>query len=263
MTLETLKRAIVSDNLAAIREIVSEDLVDLNDVDEKGYSLLSYAVIRQSEEIIRFLVDSGAEINRIQENAISTIGIAVLRSGEPIVKLLLDLGANPNLQMVDGYNALHAAAISGTCIQLLVNVNTDINAESDNGLTPLYIALIKENIYSIISLIEAGADLVAEVHENSGYREYLNNLYKTNVRIVKSLVSDGAVAAEDLQLYPALHCYLLIKVVENERNLKQEALAEVAKLQNCIEEMKLAPPTQGGEYFRAAQRSFMDSALNR
>jgi len=263
MTLDTLKMAIVSDNLAAIQKIVSKGSVDLNGVDEKGYSILSYAIVSRSEEVIRFLVESGADINITQNNGLSIIGIAVLRSGDHIVKLLLDLGADPNTPMTDGYNALHIAAISGTCIQLLVNANTNINAESENGLTPLYIALIKENIYSIISLIEEGADLITDVHENSGYREYLNTLYSQNVRIVKSLIRDGEPSDEDLRLYPALHCFLLIKTAEQEKKLKQKALAEIETLRECIEEMKLAPPSEGGEYFREARRSFMDSVLNR
>jgi ankyrin repeat protein len=59
-------------------------------------------------DVIRLLIDAGADVNAVVDNCGSTLLIsASCKSNPDVVRLLIDAGANVNLKDRDGKNALY------------------------------------------------------------------------------------------------------------------------------------------------------------
>jgi len=126
---------------------------------------LASAVLGGHLEIIRLLLDSGADVNRRDEAGQTPLMFASIRGLEGtwemqtkqkypqrqdrpktewprVVETLLKAGANPNLQTKDGMSALMGAAARGhhEICSLLVRFGADVNLKHSKGLTALSIA---------------------------------------------------------------------------------------------------------------------------
>ncbi len=68
-----------------------------------------YAASMRSEEILRLLIDAGADVNAVNpRNGLTPLHRAI-ESGPGVVKLLLDAGANPRVSDIDGRTPLDVA----------------------------------------------------------------------------------------------------------------------------------------------------------
>lgn len=90
--------------------------------------------------------------------------LAIIKGNLDIVKLLIEKGANINVKY-DLYNTpLHIAMINGNLeiVKLLIEKGADVNAKNETNDTPLHIAMIKGNHDIVKLLIEKGADINIE-----------------------------------------------------------------------------------------------------
>ncbi|RYP08517.1 hypothetical protein DL764_001848 [Monosporascus ibericus] len=92
-----------------------------------------------------------------------TAELLTYKSHEVIVRLLLDHGADVNLVDLNGWTALHTAALQGheTIMKLLLEKGADINVKDCNGRTALHIASSQGHDVVTRWLIEKGADIGA------------------------------------------------------------------------------------------------------
>jgi len=107
-------------------------------------------------DVVKLLIDSGANIDAQAENGLTPISFSVLNNHNHIILFLLSKGANVNLVDVTGRNPLHRAAmlLDPTTVRMLVDAGTDLKQHDQYGHTPLYYAKkigIKE-IIKILSL---------------------------------------------------------------------------------------------------------------
>jgi ankyrin repeat protein len=96
-------------------------------------------------EIVKLLLDSGADINAVSKNAFSASplqGAAAFHKIE-LARLLIARGANVSCCAGGGSTPLHEAAGSGQLelAKLLLDGGANVNAKDDEGKTPLTIAL--------------------------------------------------------------------------------------------------------------------------
>jgi len=96
-------------------------------------------------EIVKLLLDSGADINAVSKNGFSATplqGAAAFKAIE-LAQLLIARGANVNCCGEQGGSPLHEAAGNGQIefAKLLLDHGANVNAKDDNGKTPLTIAL--------------------------------------------------------------------------------------------------------------------------
>ena len=96
-------------------------------------------------EIVRLLLDSGADINTVSKNEFKATplqGAAAFKAID-LARLLIDRGAKVNCRGDEGGSPLHEAAGSGQIelARLLLDHGANINAKDDHGQTPLTIAL--------------------------------------------------------------------------------------------------------------------------
>jgi len=96
------------------------------------------------------------------------------------VKLLLSLNkANAKDTTIFGTTLLHSASRSGNMelVRLLIQEGADVNAQDEDGESPLHIAMARSNNYSIVrTLVENGADLSSRaVDGKTPFHNIFNN----------------------------------------------------------------------------------------
>ena len=112
-----------------------------------GFSALHFAAFFNRPAIARDLIQHGAGIEAIAKNAMQVTPLhsaAAAHSGE-IVRLLLEHGANPNARQQGGWTPLHAAAQNGhtEMVRDLITHQADPKAANDEGKTPADAAAAK------------------------------------------------------------------------------------------------------------------------
>ena len=156
--------ALIVASQAGYKEIVRllvED-VDLDFQNEDGDTSLMVAIKNQHEEVVKILVNAGANLNIQNENRETALLLAYFYDSMPeITKLLIEAGSYPDIQDESGYTALIAAAEfeRKDDIELLISAKADLNIQDKKGQTALFKASTDNYLEIVILLIAAGADL--------------------------------------------------------------------------------------------------------
>lgn len=84
---------------------------------------------------------------------------------DDMIKLLVELGADPNALDADGRNALHHAALSNevAAARLLIQKGVVVEQRDPYDYTPLHLAARKGNERVVKILLDAGADINAKI----------------------------------------------------------------------------------------------------
>jgi ankyrin repeat protein len=115
------------------------------------------------------LIAGGADVNELDRNGDAPLVMAAYLGHVDIVRRLLEAGADvaavdPSMKAT----ALHAAAYAGRteAARVLIEHGIDINKQGPrNGYTALHDAIWQNNIDTAKVIIEAGANLRLENHE--------------------------------------------------------------------------------------------------
>jgi len=120
------------------------------------HSPLVFASMSGDLDNVRLLLSRGAEPDAEALSEAVTFGYA------DVVKSLIDAGADASITERSGINLLHWATITNraTVIPVLIAAKVDINAMDEFGFTPLmYAATVDEgNMDTLAALLKAGAD---------------------------------------------------------------------------------------------------------
>lgn len=132
-------------------------------------------------DIVRLLIDKGANINVVDENKNSILHKAIFQDKLNIVKLLLSLSLKfADTKNNDGDTPLHKASMFSfvDIMKELIKSGADVDVQNNNGLTPLMLASFGDNEftkhiskYSKIEaakvLLDAGADVNKDDYRGS------------------------------------------------------------------------------------------------
>lgn len=120
------------------------ELDDINYADNEGRSLLMYAVLENDIEVIRTLIDKGANVNLHDNNGWTALHFAASEYLVTVVKLLIDKNANVNAKDSYGNNVIWRAVFSskgrGEIIQILLNNGADPNIANNSNVSALNLA---------------------------------------------------------------------------------------------------------------------------
>lgn len=145
-----LKCAILGGSLEIIKFLV-ENGADVNGViEEKGNSELGLAVLEGNVQIVELLLNCGADIYRGQEYPLN---VAAQKGHQEIVKLLLDSGANVQGRDIDYIRPVKTAAYAGQ--EKIVGFLLDLGATDDELLE---CAIEQQNCDLVKLLLERGSD---------------------------------------------------------------------------------------------------------
>ncbi|PGH07901.1 hypothetical protein AJ80_07941 [Polytolypa hystricis UAMH7299] len=116
---------------------------DVNVKNANGDTPLHSAAGSSKEEIVRLLLDAGADIDDMTKSGSTPLHSAVSACREDIVKLLLDAGANVDDMTKAGYTPLDYAVLEHRedIVELLLDAGADVNMKGVKGSTPLHLCV--------------------------------------------------------------------------------------------------------------------------
>lgn len=167
------QQAALDGDLEKIKSLL-ENSIDINALDENGFSALHFAVQENHIQVVKYLLEKGASVDSSsledpgEFSGWTPLHLACLFGYLEIVKLLLENGADVNFTTAQGeieggeakgWTALHCACAKNhiEIVKLLLEKNARLNLTDNDNRTPLHIAYIfgHQNIMKI--LIEKGA----------------------------------------------------------------------------------------------------------
>ena len=126
-----------------------------------GYTPLHYASYRGNNDVIKLLINNGANIERKNDEGLNVLHMAVQGNRTAsliyfVEKYNLDYMLTDNI----GSTPLHWASYVGSeeCVLYLITLNPDLNKQDNEGLTPLHLAVSSDRTKIIKKLLYAGAD---------------------------------------------------------------------------------------------------------
>ncbi len=147
-------------NLEDIRDFLKNG--DANYSDPFGHTALHWAAMNGNNEVIKILINYGANINALNNAGTPPIFFAITRNLVSTIQLMIRHGATLSYTSKGGFNFLHRAAFYGylETAKLLIENGISPNSVTDEGETPLDLAKIMN------------ADIGSENHHPSGARNY-------------------------------------------------------------------------------------------
>jgi ankyrin repeat protein len=129
----------------------------LNEFAPDGFQPLGLACFFGHVEIVRFLLESGAEVNTPSRNDLKVTPLNSAAAGRhyEIAMLLLERDANPNIRQEGDFVPLHSAAMNGQIemVKILLQYGADKDLKSLDGKTARDYAL--ENGHKIVAEVLA------------------------------------------------------------------------------------------------------------
>lgn len=154
-------------NLAAYRgqvEIVKELLdlgADASNGDNENSRPIHNAALAGHVNVLELLLSNGDDINAIDDNGNSPLLWTLLRRQYIAADFLLDQKASVQIVSSRGMSALHFAVQSGRVdlVVKILDLGADVNATTSNNQTPLFLALYNDDKDVADILLDSGANV--------------------------------------------------------------------------------------------------------
>ncbi|KAI3713276.1 hypothetical protein L1987_71850 [Smallanthus sonchifolius] len=149
-----------SGDVQALKVLISQDDIDLDDQDEDGFSAVMVTAMRGYIEAFRMLVYAGCDVkltNKAGETAISLSKIN--ENSDMFEKVMIEFTLEKGSQNARGFYPLHYAARHGDvhAVKLLTSRGYDVNIPDGDGYTPLMLAARENNGQMCQLLISCGS----------------------------------------------------------------------------------------------------------
>ena len=153
-----------------------------------GLTLLQVACTRERVDVVRWLLDHGADVNSQQPHHLAV-------ANPEIVRMQLTHGANVNVANDYGSTPLHEASEFGRreTVRLLLQHGADVSTLDEKHMTPLHLASQNAEAETVLLLIDHGADVHAR---DESYRTPLHLASSSpsigSAKTVQQLIERGA-----------------------------------------------------------------------
>lgn len=149
-------------------------------------TILMFAVEAGDIEMIKLLVDRGADIHMKSDRGETAVLLATKKNMEQCVNLLLARGAKLDDTDEKGRNLLHLAVRAGNeaLVKAFIDLGIDVCSKTESDLTPLYYAAIHDNARVFKLLLKNKAkrkSLVDALVDKCGTRE---NIHVEKVKLL-------------------------------------------------------------------------------
>ena len=144
----------------------------------------------KKEKVRRLLAHKFCDVDALIDGDQPALHLAIQQKQTDIVKVLLDYGADINSIGFHGWTPLHIASAIGnlTITELCILHGADVQALTDATQTALHKACSSGNVLVVKALLEAGAD--KEAMNRRGMRPIHIAAHQNNMDMVKLLVLD-------------------------------------------------------------------------
>lgn len=156
-----------------ITELLIKEGCNINTLDRKGNTPLSYAAAEGFTEIIECLIFNKADVNLRGKGKLGPLNKAILYNRMLPAEILLKAGADPNIKTdyndssVTSLVFAHMESSSAGMFNLLLRYKADPNIIHKGGDTIAHIVAADGNLDAIKKLYNAGADL--GIKNDEGY----------------------------------------------------------------------------------------------
>ena len=212
----TLMEAARKENVEALRKLLNAG-ENVNARDYDGDTALIYAVRENTNEVVRFLIDSGGYVNEATlEAAVERKDFDILRTilkkefdrdtlnrllsniysdtNSGVIRMLTEAGADINHKNSYGKTLLMDSAelenANPDFVKYLINMGANVNAIDDYGKTPLMYAARDGSSSVVKVLLEAGAHV--NTIDNSRKTALMYAAEKNTPDVVNVLLDAGA-----------------------------------------------------------------------
>ncbi|KAJ5066079.1 palmitoyltransferase hip14 [Anaeramoeba ignava] len=157
-------------DLAKVKELIHEQDADINAADGQGFTALHLCSVEKgSYEVFEYLVKLGANLDlKVGKQKLAPIHYAAITGDVRKIHLLVSNGAKPDIQNIDGLNALHMAAQEGYILACHYLLNSEytrdhlhVNMGDTANTTPLHWASYTGKIDTVFYLLKNGASVDA------------------------------------------------------------------------------------------------------
>lgn len=187
---------ICNDAVATDKKFTSSGLAEILNSDyayRRGkYSPLAIASLHGHIEIVRFLLDHGADAHRLcGRRGYSVLGMAARNGHSQIVETLLEEGCDPNTPTyVNGKTCLYVATVNNhvQVVRILLEGGADVRHSTNKSI--LHEACWRGHYEVVRLLVEAGLDV--NCTNSEGYAPLLAAAEGGHLEIVKLLVANKA-----------------------------------------------------------------------
>jgi ankyrin repeat protein len=148
-----------------IAQILLEAGADPNTLEEHSVSPLFYVCIMGCLDVVKFLLNNGADPNQIGAEGLTCLQAAAHESYPDIIELLMQYGADPNEIGDKMWTPLHFTVqfdkeLTLHTARALVRGGADIDALTDVGVTPVYLAVQAKRLDVARFLLSEGAQQI-------------------------------------------------------------------------------------------------------
>jgi len=142
-------------------DLMNKEKSKINDKDDKGNTILTYAIIYENESFAKYLINEGADTNLINGNGKTPLTIAIENYNRDMARYLIDHGADISMENGNGYTPLTMATENFyiEMIGYLIDHGADIDGIDGNNNTPLTAAIKNDDDDIVEYLINRGADI--------------------------------------------------------------------------------------------------------
>lgn len=97
---------------------------------------------KKNDEVISYLQENGMEIK--DEFGRTALMNASFYNNSELIKLILEIGADINAKDINGYTSLHFASqeANDDCVSILLQNNATVNIQDNNGNTPVWVCIM-------------------------------------------------------------------------------------------------------------------------
>ena len=243
--------AIKNGDIILIEQIIESGL-DVNFLDEDGYTPLHRAIIYNKIESVSALIET-VDVNKLGKSfsfqlyefdAISPLHLASALGYTDIAIELIKNGANINeLDSKYGMHVIHIASINGNIelIEELINIDKNIiNYTYGNSITPVYLTIEYEQSEALEFLIRYGADVNKLYNNNFSYLHKVAESKTDNVDLLDILFIKYRASLIDTKERTSGNTPLHIAVLSSNINLTENLLNRGADI-NAFNNKKYTP----------------------
>ena len=160
----------------------------INSKDARGSTPLHMASKKGHESVVKLLIENAAVLDERNIREQTPLILAARHGHSNVVQALLEAGADPNLFDVMQNSALHVASKSEVVVDLLIAYGATVDAQNNQGETPLIRASRQGDIIKVRCLLGHAANVNMSSFSQSTALHYAGS----NLEVARELLKAGA-----------------------------------------------------------------------
>lgn len=193
-------------NIYLMEEAFSRANINVDDKDESGRAPIHEAVISESEKVVRYLVQRGAQLSVPDSNGYTPLMYAAQGQDSKIIDILIQGGADPNSSSQKKRYPLHVAAENTKAnleiLRTLLRGGAETLVEDKDGKVPLQTAIrawrSQKEILASVKLLSQNPSTIAH-QSHDGENALHDSVRCFSIPVLKYLVSRAPPAAINAQ----------------------------------------------------------------